>query len=108
MCEFSVKLEKNGDTVVIAQDIVRVKISGAKCVFQDILRSSQETSPYLIAKVDVPNEELIVREIPMLDLLLELADEYKEAKSSGELKNLERAWTQIKKSGDELVSQLKE
>ncbi|MFX1598416.1 MAG: CooT family nickel-binding protein, partial [Promethearchaeota archaeon] len=55
MCEFSVKLEKNGDTFVIAQDIVRVKVSSEKCVFQDILRSSQETSPYLITKVDVPN-----------------------------------------------------
>ncbi|MFX1485525.1 MAG: hypothetical protein ACFFBS_00180 [Promethearchaeota archaeon] len=106
MCEFSVKLEKNGNTMVIAKDIVRVRISDTKCVFQDILRSSQETSPYLIAKVDVPNEELIVREIPMLGLLLKFADEYEKAESSGELANLERTWTKIKKSGDELVSQL--
>ncbi|MFX1598880.1 MAG: hypothetical protein ACFFC5_07425 [Promethearchaeota archaeon] len=106
MCEFSVKLEKNGDSSVIARDIVRIRISSAKCVFQDILRSSQETSPYLVVGVDVPNEELVLREIPMLGILLEFADEYKKARSSGELANLERVWTQIKKTGDELVSQL--
>lgn len=107
MCEFSVKLEKNGDTFVIAQDVVRVKVFSKKCVFQDILRSSQETSPYLITKVDVPNEELIVREIPMLGLLLEFADEYQKAGVSGESANLQKTWSKIKETGDELVSQLK-
>ena len=106
MCEFSVKLEKDGDTFVIAKDIVRVKVSSKKCVFQDILRSSQETSPYLITKVDVPREELIVREIPMLSLMLEFADEFQKASVSGELADLQATWSKLKKTGDELVSQM--
>ncbi len=106
MCEFSVKLEKNGDTFVIAQDVVRVKVSSERCVFQDILRSSQETSPYLITKVDVPNEELVLREIPMLGLLLEFADEHQKVGVSGESANLEKIWSKIKETGNELVSQL--
>ncbi|MFX0097633.1 MAG: hypothetical protein ACFE7E_07725 [Candidatus Hodarchaeota archaeon] len=100
------KLEKNGDTLVIAQDIVRVQVSSRKCVFQDILRSSQETSPYLVTRVDVPNEELILREIPMLDLLLEFADEYQKARASGESANLQKIWSKIKGTGDELVIKL--
>lgn len=100
MCELSVLLNKDGESQQIAKDVVYALQNGDTLIVKDILGTPTEVSSAMIAKVNITNETLTLIAHPLVGQFLKffalLTDE-------SNISDIEHAWGQLKKTGDELI-----
>ena len=105
MCELSVLIsEDDGETRQIAKDVVYALQNGDTLILKSILGASTEISSAMIAKINITNETLILVAHPIVGQFLKffalLTDE-------SNISDIEHAWNQLKKMGNELIKRSK-
>ena len=105
MCELSVLLNKDGESQQIAKDVVYALQNGDRLIVKDILGTTTEISSAMIAKVNITNETLTLIAHPLVGQFLKFFALYTE--TDGSISDIEQAWNQLKKMGDELIKRSK-
>lgn len=100
MCELSVLLDKDGESKQIAKDVVYALQNGDTLLVKDILGTPTEVSSAMITKLNIANETLTLIAHPLVGQFLKF---FAILTEESNFSDIEQAWNQLKKTGDELI-----
>jgi predicted RNA-binding protein len=101
MCELSVLLNEDGQSRQIAKDAVYALQNVDSVIVKDILGTSTKVTSAMITKINITNETLTLITHPLVGEFLKFFALYTE--TNGSISDLDQAWNQLKKMGDELI-----
>ena len=101
MCELSVLLNEDGQSRQIAKDVVYALQNVDSVIVKDILGTSTEVTSAMITKINITNETLTLITHPLIGEFLKFFALFTE--TDGSITDIDQAWNQLKKMGDELI-----
>jgi predicted RNA-binding protein len=101
MCELSVSLNEDGQSRQIAKDVVYALQNVDSVIVKDILGTSTKVTSAMITKINITNETLTLKTHPLVGQFLKFFSLCTEM--DGSISDINQAWNQLKKMGDELI-----